>query len=219
MKLLLLAALVAAAPALAQTPDVRATSEPALASTAAAFDLDVQTVVRLATAAALVHERTGAFPADAFGILGSIEGAQTGARALGLSALTVEPPPAEAAMAVGAFSYVPLPEPYVRDDEVVRVVVLKKADGQYEAQYRIRRRRDADLGGGTLPYDRVQGFVVGTGFGTLCIDPARARALADSGAFVPDPLLLSDEPLTVRVHPPGEAAPVYYEAVRTGPAR
>ena len=219
MKPILLAALVAAAPALAQVPQVADTSDPALASTAAAFDLDVQTVVRLATAAVLVHDRTGTFPSDAFGLLGSEEGAQTGARALGLSALTIETPPAEATSAVGAFSYIPLPDPYVRDDEVVRVVVLQKADGSYEAQYRIRRERDPDLGGGALLYDRVAGYRVGTGFGTLCIEPARARAHAASGAFVPDPLLLSDAPLTIRVHPPGADAPVYYEAVRTGASR
>lgn len=191
-------------------------ADPALAPTAAAFESDIATVLRLATAALLVHDRTGTFPADAFAILGSDEGAATGARAVSLSRLDVTAPPAAAAAAVGEFSFVPLPDPYVRDDETFRVLVLRRPEaGRYEIQYRITRQRDEDLGGGRLPYDTAGRFLIESGVGSLCVDVPAARAMLASGAFVPDPLRLSAEPFTVRVVPPGEDAPVFYQTTRS----
>ena len=192
----------------------QADADAVVAPTAAAFEGDVALVLRLATAAALVHDRTGTFPADAFAILGSDEGAATGARAASLSRLDVTAPPAEATDAVGAFTFVPLPDPYVRDDEVFRVLVLRRDDGQYGVQYRITRQRDADLGGGGLPYDTAGRFRVESGVGSLCIDPVHTRRIVDAGTFEADPLMLSSEPFTIRVVPPGEDAPVYYQATR-----
>ncbi len=212
--LAILLALPLAAPLATSAQDA---NDPALDGTAAAFEADVARVARLATAAVLVHERTGAFPTDAFGILGADEGAQTGARALSLSALdvTTPSPEATAAGAVGAFTVVPLPDPYVRDDTPVRVVILRRADGLYEAQYRITRQRDGDLGGGRLPYDTAGRYRVENGLGVLCIDPAMARAMTAAGAFVADPTRLSAEPFTVRVVPPGDDAPLYYQTTRS----
>lgn len=210
------AVLGAAAALLASPSTAQPAADPSLAATAAAFDADVQAIVRLASAAALVHARTGAFPSDAFGILGSPEGAATGARTLALSRLDVTAPPAEAANAVGAFHVVPLPQPYVRDDEHYRVLLLRRPDGQYEVQYRITRERDPDLGGGRLLYDLAGRYAVQSGVGTVCLDPVALRARLDDGTFVPDPATLSDEPYTVRVVPPGEDDPVYFQTTRTG---
>ncbi|HEX8384818.1 MAG TPA: hypothetical protein VF576_01470 [Rubricoccaceae bacterium] len=204
MKPLLLLALIAAAPALAQAPDA------ALGQTADVFVRDLADLTRLATAAALVHERTGAFPATPFALLGAPEGGQTGARALPLSELTLT----SAADSV-VVRYVPLPvSPYVREDLVVTATVRPGTDGLYTVRHEMLRRSDPDDGGRALLYDRAGAYHVERGFGALCLDVARAREAVAAGRFVPDPTALGPAPLTVRVHPPGDPAPVFYE--RTG---
>ena len=205
-RLPLLLVLLATAPALAQTEDA------ALSQTAAVFAGDLADLTRLAAAAALVHERTGAFPATPFALLGAPEASQTGARTFPLSELSVV---ATADSVV--VRYVPLPvAPYVREDLVVAATVRPDGAGLYTVRHEMRRRADPDDGGRSLLYDRAGVYEVGRGFGALCIDAARARAAITGGRFVPDPSLLGPEPLTVRVHPPGEAEPVYFEA--TSPA-
>lgn len=214
--LLLLVALVVpvAAPVSAQTADG---SDPALAPVETRLMADLDPALRLATTAVLIHARTGAFPADAFALLGSDEAGPTGARALPLSSLTMEAPPAAAASAVGAFRAVPLPtDPYERDDTPMHVVVLLRPDGVYEVQTRIRRERDPDLGGGSLLYDRADRYEVRSGVGVVCVDVARVRAMLAAGTFSPHPTALSAEPFTVRVVPPGEDAPVYYRTTTAG---
>lgn len=219
---LLLAALLAAPLASAQTT-VAPSSDPALAPAVAAFEADLARVVRLATAAALVHERTGAFPRDAFGLLGPDEGARTGASREPLSALTMEAPPAAAPGAVGAFTVVPLPvAPYVREDTPARVLLLRRPDGFYEAQYRITRLRAPEDGGARTSYARAARYDVREAVGSFCIEPGRARALLAEGSFTPDPARLSAEPLTIRVVDDGPrlvgdpSAPAYYETSRGG---
>ena len=217
LRSLLLAALVAA-PAAAQPAGdaARSASDPALAPTEARLRADLAPALRLATTAILVHDRTGSFPRDAFALLGADEAGPTGARALPLSALTMEAPPAEATGAVGAFRVVPLPTaPYVRDDTPMHVVVLRRDDGTYEVQTRVRRERDPDLGGGALLYDAVGRYAVQSGVGVVCVDLARVRAMLAGGTFSPEPTALSDEPFIVRVVPPGEDAPVYYRTTTT----
>ncbi len=205
----LLLLLAFAGPAAAQSAEDA--SDPVLAPTEARLRADLDLALRLATTAILVHDRTGTFPTDAFALLGSDEAGPTGARALALSALTMEAPPAEAATAIGAFRVVPLPtDPYVRDDTPMHVVVLRRADGTYEVQTRVRRERDPDLGGGRLLYDSVGRYEVQSGVGVVCVDLARVRAMLAAGTFSPEPTALSAEPFMVRVVPPGEDAPVYY---------
>lgn len=203
-RLLLLAAL-AAAPlaASAQTP-----GDAALAPTAAQFGSDLDVLARLTATAALVRERTGAFPATAFELLGSDEAGPTGARALPLSALNVT-----AAGDSLVLRYVPLPvSPYVRENLVVTATVTQGAAGRALVRHEMRRYAAPADGGRLLLYDRAGPYRVERGYGELTVDVAAARRAVDAGTFVPrDVFDTSLGDLTVRVHPTGEATPVYFE--------
>ena len=179
----------------------------ALAETADAFERDLALVTRVASTLALAHDASGAFPATSFGVLGSRFGQATALRTQPLTALDVTP----AGDGVEVV-YVPLPvDPYVSDDRVVTLRLRPDGPDRYRGTYEITRRRDPDAGGAALPYDVAGPYRVGRAFGSLCVEASRVQALVASGTFVPDPTLVSSEPLTVRVHPPGEPTPVYYE--------
>ena len=179
----------------------------ALAPTADRFEGDLALATRVAATAALAHDADGVFPASAFGLLGSRWASQTDLRDVPLSSLLVS------GLGDGVrLEYVPLPtDPYVREDLVVSLTLTPGVDGQYRGEYEIRRRTDADDGARPLPYDLADRYRVERAFGTLCVEADRVRTAVASGTFEPDPTLLSSEPLTVRVHPVGEDAPVYYE--------
>ena len=206
------AVLMAAGPARAQDADRAALSDPALAPTAEQLRDDLRTVTHMVATAALARDAAGDFPTTPFGLLGSAAASRTGLRAVALSELTVGRDGDRLVL-----SYVPLPEdPYVREDRVVRLVVTPGAGGRFTGDYEIRRRADPDQGGRTLPYDTAGRYLVERAFGTACVDLAVVQGQLAAGTFAPEPGTLSAEPLTIRVHPVGEAAPVYY---REGPAR
>jgi hypothetical protein len=197
-RLLTLAALLAAPLAAAQDGD------PALAATADRLRDDAGHVTRVVSAAALAHEATGAFPDTPFALLAGPWATGTDLRGLALSSLTVA--------ASGdrlEVTYVPLPRPYVREDRVVTLTVTPDGD-TYRGAYTVERREDPDLGGGPLPYDTAGRYRVERASGTVCVDAGRAAALVARGAYEPDPALLSDEPVVVRVRPLGEPGPVLY---------
>lgn len=211
LTLLPLVALLAG-PAAAQTADRAPDSDPALAATADQFRDDLRTVTHMVATAALAHDAAGAFPATPFELLGSAAAGRTDLRSVALSDLTVGRDGERLVL-----TYVPLPtDPYVRQDRVVRLVVTPGADGRFTGDYEIRRRDDPDRGGRTLPYDVAGRYLVERGFGTACVDLAVVRGQLAAGTFAPEPGTLSAEPLTVRVHPVGQAEPVFY---REGPAR
>ena len=197
----LLAVLLAAPLAHAQTGD------PALAETAALLRDDFDHLTRMTAAAALVREATGAFPDTDFALLGSRPAEQTGARALPLSALDLEQLGDNLRLV-----YVPLPrDPYVRQDHVVTLTVVPDGAGRYRGEYEVVRREDPDAGGVALPYDVAGRYRVGRAFGTICVETALVEGMLADGPFVADPARLSTTPLTVRVHPPGEDEPAFYE--------
>ncbi|WP_420454250.1 hypothetical protein [Rubrivirga sp.] len=201
-RLLLLAALVAA-PALAQ-------SDPALAGTADQFRDDVRAVTAMVATAALLHDADGAFPRTPFGLLGSAQAGRTDLRSFPLSDLLVGGDGDRLVL-----DYTPLPQdPYVRQDRVVRVVVTRDADGLYKGAYEITRRADPDDGGERLPYDVAGRYRVERGFGTACVDVETIRLQLASGSFDPEPGTLGPTPLAIRVHPPGEDEPVFYQEGR-----
>ncbi len=217
-RLLLVAALAAAPlaaapPAAAQTPGQ---NDPALAPTAAEFGRDLDVLARLTATAALVRERTGAFPATPFALLGSDEAGPTGARTLPLSALSVT-----AAGDSLVLRYVPLPvSPYVREDLVVTATVTRDAAGRALVRHEMRRYAAPADGGRLLLYDRAEGYRVERGYGELTVDVAAARRMADAGTFAPRDVFETGlgapgsgpgQALTVRVHPTGAAQPVYFE--------
>lgn len=209
--LLFLVVALAATPAFAQ-------SRGPLESTAALFRGDLSDLARLATTAALVHDRTGAFPATPFALLSSPEADTTAARAFHLSAFDV--------MTAGdslVMQYVPLPvAPYVRENLVVTATLRREPGGLYTVRHEMRRfEADAD-GGGRLLYDRAGVYEVERGYGGLCLDVTEVRRELATGRY--NPLSAVVEPQqsllgiqssagtpAVRVHPPGEATPVYYD--------
>ncbi len=199
-RLVLLTAFLTAAPALAQ-------SDASLEPTYQQFVQDLRVVTNMVATAGLVHDRTGAFPSTSFELLGSASADRTGLRRTPLSSLSVGRDGDRLVL-----DYVPLPvSPYERQDDVVRIVVTAQPDGQYTGDYEIRRRDDPDQGGRMLPYDRAGRFVVGKGYGTACVDLGVVREQLAAGTYTAEPGRLSASPLTVRVHPPGQEAPVYYE--------
>lgn len=199
--LLLLAVVLAAAPAFAQ-------SDSPLAATADTFRDDLSGLARLATTAALVHERTGAFPATPFALLASPEADGTDVRDFRLSALDVT-----AAGDSLTMRYVPLPvAPYVREDLVVTATVRRDADGRYAVRHEMRRFTAPSDGAKRLLYDRAGIYNVERGYGDLCIDAAMARTQIGAGTYTPTSALVATAgDLTLRVHPPGEAEPVFFE--------
>ena len=188
-----------------------AQSDPTLSPTADRFESDLALLTRVASTAALAHDADDAFPSTTFGLLGSRWADQTDLRAVPFSALDVTRS-GEGVELV----YVPLPvDPYVRDDEVVTLTLMPEAGGRYRGDYQIVRRADPDEGDRSLPYDLADRYRVERAFGTLCVEAALIRGLIAESGFVPDPTRLSTEPLTVRIHPPGENEPVFFE--RTAP--
>lgn len=203
--------LIAALLVLASTAGAQ--NDRALALTADRLDADLALLTRVASAAALAHDAEGAFPSTTFGLLGSRWADQTDLRAVPFSSLDVTLS-GEAVEMV----YVPLPEnPYVREDEVVTLTLTPEPDGRYRGTYQIVRRADPDEGGRPLPYDLADPYRVERAFGTLCVEADLIRGLIAEGAFVPDPTRLSTEPVTIRVHPPGEDAPVFFERTESAP--
>lgn len=229
MKPLLFAlALLVAAPAGAQSgddgldmngrPDASLSPEDAVARR---FQADLADLARLASTAALVHERTGAFPDSPFALLGAPEARETHAPSFRLSSLDVSATATEMTMA-----YVPLPTaPYVREDLVVNATLRMTAPGSYTVTHEMKRREDADDGGETRLYARTRDFRVQRGVGDLCIETDQVRARIADGSFAPTPFdgdpyavarryrpdTFSAEPMTLRMHPPGEAEPALYD--------
>ncbi|MEM1115005.1 MAG: hypothetical protein AAF845_06110 [Bacteroidota bacterium] len=206
MTRLALLVLLASGPALAQTGD--ATLQPSTD----ALRADRAVAMHLAATAALAHTRTGTFPASAFDLLGRSWSADTGVRDVALSSLDVT------ASADGVqIDYVPLPAPYVREDDVVRVTLRPEADGSYRGTFQVQRRADADDGGRALPFDVAGRYRVERASGTFHIEADRLGALVAEGRFSTEAGALSREPLTMRVTPLGETEPVFWEVVEAAP--
>lgn len=155
-----------------------ASAQTELSTTDTLFRDDLATVARVGATVALLHDRTGSFPATTFDLMGSPEAGQTGLRSLSLSRILVEP----AGDGVRVV-YNPLPRPYVSDDLFADVTVTRDADGTFTARHELQRRTDADRGARDLPYDRAGRYRVDRAGGTVCVDPALARAALADGSF------------------------------------
>lgn len=189
MRALLCLALFAAVPVAAQAPDRPIANDPALAPVAETFRADLDRIGRLATAAARIHARDGAFPATPFALLGDPEGER--ARALPLRAIAVAP--RGTALQITAE---PLPtDPYTPDRTRFEVTVEARADGRYDVRHEITRARAPEAGGAALPYAVAGTYRVERAFGALCVVPAQP-----GGLVRPD----------VRVTPLGADAPVFF---------
>lgn len=202
-RLLPLALLLVAPPALAQT----ASGDAVLERTADLLRDDLEHLTWMTATAALLHEADGAFPDGPFALLGSAAATRTGLRALPLSSLTVGRRGGQLRL-----TYVPLPQdPYVPEDRVVALTVAPDGAGRYVGTYEVRRRADLDAGGAALPYDRAGRYRVRRARGTVTVATDLVRAALADGAFAPDPAAFDPEPVVLRVVPPGESEPVYYQ--------
>ncbi len=219
----LLAALVAA-PALAQDGPLTARADgtvgdpvpmsvtvppadEALFDTDRQFRDDLRAVTNVVATVALVHEATGAFPTSTFDLLGSRAADQTRLRGMPLSDLSVSRDGDGLVV-----RYVPLPvDPYVREDDVVRITITRDAGELYKGDYEILRQADPDEGGKRLPYDVAGRYRVLRGYGTACVDVATVRDRLAAGSYAPEPGTLGPEPLTTRVHAVREAETVYFQ--------
>ena len=165
--------------ALALLVSVSSASAQSLSDTDVLFRSDLELVARVAATAALVHDQTGAFPSDAFDLMGSHWAAETGLRSASLSSISVSPE-GEAVRV----RYNPLPRPYVSDDLLADVTIVRDEDGTYTARHALQRRTDPDRGARALPYDRAGRYRVDRAGGTLCVDLAVVRELlAGDGDF------------------------------------
>ena len=174
-KVLLLAAcaavlLAAGAPAWAQT-------DAAADRAAEAVVDDLRPLSLVAATAALIHERTGTYPATPFELLGSPEAFRTGLRGVQFAALTVTQP--------GEVAY-RLAHPSVEtqtERTATASFTFEPDSARHVADFEILARRDADLGGRRIPLTVADLLEVRVARGRLCIDSDRIAALRDAAAF------------------------------------
>lgn len=179
-RLLLVAALLGAGPALAQDagPDV---PDPAAEAAASALEPELRVPALIAATVALYRERTGGFPGSTFQLLGSPEAERTGLRRVRFAAMesvwngpevrtrfVVGKTPADLTEREGEIAH----EPGAVDDSLTERFAL-----------RLIRRRDADSGGRMVPFVVAGGLRVERVGGRLCLDRERLHALPDAAAF------------------------------------
>ena len=185
-RVLAVAFLLAAAPALAQ-------SEADEAAAAVLPYLDEPAV--LAATAALIHESTGQYPADPFALLGAPEAGATGARRLLL---------AELGLAATADTlrvlYILTPTPAEPAERIGGFALFREGDG-YTARFRLERRADPDLRDAALPIATTRTLRVRSARGRLCLDPVRVRDFAAAGVLPQRAPFLSDDAIEVAFIP------------------
>jgi hypothetical protein len=162
--------LVAGAPAWAQ-------SDPAADRAAEAVVDDLRPLSLVAATAALIHDRTGAYPATPFELLGSPEAFRTGLRGIQFAELTIEAP----GQAVYRLAH---PAVETQTERTAQTTFAYEADSaRHVAEFEIIARRDEDEGGRRIPLTVSDQLVVRVARGRLCIDSDRVAALADAAAF------------------------------------
>jgi hypothetical protein len=172
--LALLAALLPA-PALAQAD----APTPAADAAAASLEGDLETLSLLAATAALVRERTGAYPATAFQLLSSPEADRTGARGLVLSGLTLAP--SGDALEV-RYGRTPTAEDPTERGAAFTLAPDAEAGG-YAARFTLSRTADRDFGGRRLDFANEGDLRVVNARGRLCLDLGRMAALSTRAAW------------------------------------
>ncbi len=184
------------------------TAERDLDRAAVALDAQLDEPGLLAATVLLYHAASGAYPADAFGLLGSAAARETGLQRLGLSALTLAPSADGLTM-----RYTLLPTAADPSDRFGTVTVAETdTAGTYTVDLLLERIADPDMGGRALPLTQEGQYAVVRARGTLCADveTVRARAGQDAG----DPPLDARTSYTVTFTPTdGTPAPA---ALRQG---
>ncbi len=172
---------VALLPALAAAQDVtdREPVSDDVDAAAAAMEDDLQVLSLLAATAALIHERTGAYPAGAFELLGAPEADRTGARGLLLSSLTVTPSADGVDVAYGR-------TPWAEDPTERGAAFTLAPDaeaGGYAARFTLSHNADADFGGRRLLIAREGALEVRDASGRICLGLDRMAGLTTREAW------------------------------------
>lgn len=151
------------APALA--PEQRA----ALDRAAEALDARLGPAATLAATAAAIHDRDGRFPDTPFALLADPIALETGARALNLSALDLEPQDGTLRL-----DYILLPTREDPTDRLGSLTIRPGTERAYAADVLLRRTEDPDHGGRPLPVERAEPFQVRQLSGRMALDLAAA---------------------------------------------
>ncbi|HLA64129.1 MAG TPA: hypothetical protein VK610_06855 [Rhodothermales bacterium] len=140
---------------------------------AGALEDDVEVLSLLAATAALIHERTGSYPATQFALLGSPEADRTGAVGLLLSGLTLTPTAAGLEVSYGR-------TPWAGDGSEHGATFTLAPDaeaGGYAARFTLSRTADIDFGGRRLLFAREGELEVRNAGGRICLDLGRMAGL------------------------------------------
>ncbi len=156
-----------------------ATTEHDLGRAAVALDHQLDAPGLIAATAVLQHTARGAYPTDAFDLLGSREARETELQRLPLSALTVAP---------GAdgvtIRYTLLPTAADPSDRFGTLTIAETdTAGTYTVDVLMERIADPDFGGRSLPLAEEGQIAVVRAKGTLCaeVEALRARPVAEIG--------------------------------------
>lgn len=144
-----------------------------------ALDRQIEEPGLLAATALLYHAQRGAYPNDAFGLLGSPAARETGLQSLGLSALALSPTSDGLTM-----RYTLLPTAADPSERFGSVTVAETDTvGTYTVDLMMERTSDPDFGGHALPLAQEGAYAVVRAKGSLCADveTVRARAGRDAG--------------------------------------
>ena len=171
---------------------------------AAASDLlpHLQPPAVLAATAALLHAETGRFPAEPYALLGAPIAGETGARRVRLAELGLSAD-GDTLRAL----YVLTPSPEAPAERIGGFSLYPEGDG-YTARIRLDLRADPDQRDEDLPLTRRGTLIVRQALGRLCIDVARARALAAEGRLAEAAPFLADDAIEVSFVPAGGGDPV-----------
>src|SRR5687768_791027 len=154
-----------------------ATAQPDAAADAAAEALvdDLRPLSLVAATAALYQERTGAYPATPFELLGSPEAERTGLRDVQFAELTIH----------GELAYrLANPTLGARAERSARISFEYEPDSaQHVATFEIVAHRDRDFGGRRIPLAVSDPLEVRVARGRLCLASSRLAELADADAF------------------------------------
>lgn len=146
---------------------------------AVALDDQLDAPGLIAATAVLQHAARGAYPADAFDLLGSREARETDLQRLPLSALDVAP----AADGV-AIRYTLLPTAADPSDRFGTLTITETdTAGTYTVDVLMERIADPDFGGRSLPLAEEGQYAVVRAKGTLCaeVEALRARSGRETG--------------------------------------
>lgn len=181
-------------------PGLAPTERAALDRAALELDRQLTPAGQLAATAAMIYERSGAFPGTPFELLGSPDARASGALNLSLSALTLRPEGDGLRI-----EYTLLPQREDPTDRMGSLLVRPTDEGRYVSEVALTRRDDPDHTGRPLDIAEEDPVAVRRLDGRFAIDLRTVAQQAEAGAA--GDLPLTEDPYTITFTPsPGFAA-------------